>query len=94
LGWLRSWGRLSYEIYLTHMFVVFAVVRLFRLAGGAPRWGFLWYLLALPLCWLLGRAVERWLSTPCGHWLRQRLSKPAFDDAVAGRSTIPESPTA
>jgi peptidoglycan/LPS O-acetylase OafA/YrhL len=93
-GWLRSWGRLSYEIYLTHMFVVFAVVRLFRLAGGAPRWGFLWYLLALPLCWLLGRAVERWLSTPCGHWLRQRLSKPAFDDAVAGRSTIPESPTA
>ena len=25
-GWLRACGRLSYEIYLTHMFVVFAAV--------------------------------------------------------------------
>jgi len=72
-GWLRSWGRLSYEIYLSHMFVVFAVVRLYRWAGGDPRWGFLWYLLALPLCWLLGAAVERWLSLPCERWLRARL---------------------
>jgi peptidoglycan/LPS O-acetylase OafA/YrhL len=70
-GWLRSWGRLSYEIYLSHMFVVFAVVRLYRWAGGDPRWGFLWYL--LPLCWLLGTAVERWLSLPCERWLRARL---------------------
>ena len=73
LGWLRSWGRLSYEIYLSHMFVVFAVVRIFRLNGGDPRWGFVWYLLALPLCWLLGVAVERGLSAPCERWLRTRL---------------------
>jgi peptidoglycan/LPS O-acetylase OafA/YrhL len=73
LDWLRSWGRLSYEIYLSHMFVVFAVVRIFRLAGGDLRWGFLWYLLALPLCWLLGLAVERWLSAPCERWLRASL---------------------
>ena len=73
LGWLRSWGRLSYEIYLSHMFVVFAVVRLFKFAGGDLRSGFLWYLLTLPLCWLLGAWVERWLSLPCEHWLRARL---------------------
>ncbi len=73
LGWLRSSGRLSYEIYLSHMFVVFAMVRLFRFAGGDPRSGWLWYLLALPLCWLLGMAVERWLSLPCERWLRARL---------------------
>ncbi|MET4568660.1 acyltransferase family protein [Rhodanobacter soli] len=72
-GWLRAWGRLSYEIYLSHMFVVFSVVRLYRVADGDPRWGFLWYLLALPLCWLLGMAVERWLSLPCERWLRARL---------------------
>nr|WP_280518366.1 acyltransferase [Rhodanobacter sp. B2A1Ga4] len=72
-GWLRSWGRLSYEIYLSHMFVVFAVVRLYRWTGSEPRWGFLWYLMALPLCWLLGMAVERWLSLPCERWLRARL---------------------
>ena len=72
-GWLRSWGRLSYEIYLSHMFVVFAVVRLYRHVDGDPRWGFAWYLLALPLCWLLGVVVERWLSLPCERWLRARL---------------------
>ncbi|MEO7052569.1 MAG: acyltransferase [Rhodanobacter sp.] len=73
LDWLRSWGRLSYEIYLTHMFVVYAIVRLYRLAGGDPAWGFLWYLPALLSCWLLGRTVERWLSLPCERWLRARL---------------------
>ena len=73
LDWLRSWGRLSYEIYLSHMFVVFAVVRVFRLTGGELRWGFLWYLLGMPLCWLLGVAVERWLSAPCERWLRASL---------------------
>ena len=71
-GWLRAWGRLSYEIYLSHMFVVFALVRLFKAAGGDMRLGFLWYLPALPLCWLLGAAVERWLSVPCERWLRAR----------------------
>ena len=73
LGWLRSWGRLSYEIYLSHMFVVYAVVRLYRFVDVEPRWGFAWYLLALPLCWLLGAAVERWLSAPCERWLRASL---------------------
>ena len=90
LDWLRSWGRLSYEIYLSHMFVVFAVVRVFRLTGGEPRWGCLWYLLALPLCWLLGKAVERWLSLPCERWLRRCLSKPAG----AARPTTAELPVA
>ena len=74
-GWLRTWGRLSYEIYLSHMFVVFAVVSLFRLSGGDQRLGCLWYLLALPLCWLLGAAVERWLSLPCERWLRGRAHR-------------------
>jgi peptidoglycan/LPS O-acetylase OafA/YrhL len=83
LGWLRAWGRLSYEIYLTHMFVVFAMVRLFKLAGGDIRLGFLWYLLTLPLCWLLGAAVERWLSQPCERWLRNRLLRAR--DAVGSR---------
>lgn len=72
-GWLRAWGRMSYEIYLTHMFVVFAVVRAYRAWGGDPAHGWLWYLPALGLCWLLGRAVERWLSVPGERWLRSRL---------------------
>lgn len=73
LGWLRSWGRLSYEIYLTHMFVVFGMVRLFRASGGDLRHGWLWYLPVFALCWLLGLAVERGLSGPCERWLKRRL---------------------
>lgn len=73
--WLRAWGRLSYEIYLTHMFVVFAVVQLFKLSGSDLRLGVLWYLLTLPLSWLLGAAVERWLSLPCDRWLKRKLMR-------------------
>jgi peptidoglycan/LPS O-acetylase OafA/YrhL len=72
LRWLCSWGRLSYEIYLSHMFVVFAIVRLYRASGLDPRLGFLWYLPALALCWALGVLVARWLSVPCERGLRSR----------------------
>ncbi len=75
-GWLRAWGRLSYEIYLTHMFVVFAVVRAWRAWGGDAATGWLWYPPALVLCWLLGAAVERWISAPCECGLRMRLMNP------------------
>lgn len=76
LDWLRSFGRLSYEIYLSHMFVVFAVVRLFHSFGADMQWGVLWYLPAVPLCWLLGAAVARWISLPCERWLKTRLLLP------------------
>lgn len=78
LGWLRSMGRLSYEIYLTHMFVVTAVLRLFHLAGGDMMWGVLWYLPAVPLCWLLGAMVARWISAPCEQWLLVRTARRAL----------------
>jgi peptidoglycan/LPS O-acetylase OafA/YrhL len=81
LDWLRSFGRLSYEIYLSHMFVVTAVVRLFHLAGADMTWGVLWYLPAVPMCWLLGAAVARWISVPCEQWLRVRLSRKALKSA-------------
>ncbi|MBD8872397.1 acyltransferase [Rhodanobacter sp. DHB23] len=82
-GWLRSWGRMSYEIYLTHMFVVFAVIRAYHALDGDPAHGWLWYLPALASCWLLGAMVERWFSAPCERWLRTRL--PGAIDAAAVR---------
>jgi peptidoglycan/LPS O-acetylase OafA/YrhL len=75
LDWLRSFGRLSYEIYLSHMFVVTALVRLFHAWGGDMRWGVLWYLPAVPLCWLLGEGVARVISLPSERWIRARLLK-------------------
>jgi peptidoglycan/LPS O-acetylase OafA/YrhL len=69
-GWLQSFGRLSYECYLTHMFIVFGVVRLFRASGGALQHGYLWYLPALALSWLAGALVARFVSSPCERALR------------------------
>jgi len=49
--WLQSWGRLSYEIYLTHMFVVFAAVRIWRTLGADMHTAAGWYVPVLLLCW-------------------------------------------
>lgn len=76
LRWLCSWGRLSYEIYLSHMFVVFALMRLYRWSGADARTGFLWYLPAFVACWVLGMLVARCWSMPCERWLRGRWLRP------------------
>jgi peptidoglycan/LPS O-acetylase OafA/YrhL len=69
-GWLQSFGRLSYECYLTHMFIVFGVVRLFRASGGGLQHGYVWYLPAVALSWLAGSLVARFVSNPCERALR------------------------
>ena len=79
-AWLRpllAYGRLSYEIYLTHAFLVLAAAAWFH-GHGAPA-GALYPLLGvtLVLCWALGALVERCWSAPANRWLRRRLVPPA-----------------
>lgn len=70
LGWLGSCGRLSYEIYLSHMFCVFGWLGV-AAYGGLPRpLGFLTYVAILPSCWLLGLVLARFVSQPAERWLR------------------------
>ena len=54
LNWLRSCGRLSYEVYLSHMFCVFGGLALFNWSGPSGPWRFLWYPPILLASWLLG----------------------------------------
>ncbi|MGQ0508780.1 MAG: acyltransferase family protein [Myxococcaceae bacterium] len=75
LSWLRSWGRLSYEIYLTHMFVVFGVLWAFHHFGSDMSLGYMWYLPALALTWLLGKAVERFISLPSERAFRKLIQR-------------------
>ncbi|MGN6479839.1 MAG: acyltransferase family protein, partial [Luteibacter sp.] len=82
-GWLQAMGRASYEIYLTQMFVVFALVGVARMSGTDKAWGWIWYAPALSLAWALGYAVARYFSEPADRWLRRRLLKPATAPAVA-----------
>jgi peptidoglycan/LPS O-acetylase OafA/YrhL len=72
LAWLRSAGRLSYELYLTHMFVVFGLVGLYRASGGDVRQGGWWYLALLPLCWLLAWGLARGWTLPAERWIKRR----------------------
>lgn len=72
LGWLRVFGKLSYEIYLTHMFVVYALVGLYRISGEDVRHGYWWYLPLLLLCWGLGAITKRLWSGPWDRYLRAR----------------------
>jgi len=73
LGWLRSMGRLSYEIYLGHMFVVFAIVAAFKACGADAGSGWLWYVPAVLACWALGGLVARAWSLPCERALKRRF---------------------
>ncbi|NII10635.1 acyltransferase [Oleiagrimonas sp. C23AA] len=72
LGWLRACGRLSYEIYLTHMFVVYTAVGLYHRWGSALAEGYLWYVPMVALALGLGSLVARTVSQPCERVLRAR----------------------
>lgn len=71
---LLACGRLSYEIYLSHMFVVIALTQLFHAAGAVWKWAFLWYVPALIFSYYLGKGVMRYFSEPVERWIRRRFS--------------------
>ena len=73
LGWLRSCGRLSYEMYLFHMFCVFGVIGIAHASGLSAEFGFIWYVPVIGLSWLLGWLVARGFSVPCERWWRRRF---------------------
>ncbi len=85
LNWLRSCGRLSYEIYLSHMFCVFGGLALFNWSDPGGPWRFLWYPPILLACWLLGSALSRGFTLPLERRLRRRFRPTPV--AVAIRST-------
>lgn len=60
LGWLARMGRLSYELYLSHMLVVLAAMALYRtLLGEVQAWTFAVYLPVLSCCYALALVLER-----------------------------------
>jgi peptidoglycan/LPS O-acetylase OafA/YrhL len=82
LGVVAFVGRSSYEIYLTHMFVVFATVAIFRAAGADLAYIGLWYAGALAASVLLGYLVSACYSAPANRLIRAAAIRP-----VAAAST-------
>ena len=79
-------GRCSYEIYLTHMFVVFAAFQLF-VAAGKPIGGVaILFPAVILLAGLLGVLIAKIYSEPMNGWLRRRWGDGAdrLGAAVAG----------
>jgi peptidoglycan/LPS O-acetylase OafA/YrhL len=65
-------GQLSYEVYLTHMFVVFALFDFF-LTLGQPLGGVpLLFAGVILISGLVGAWVARFYSEPLNQWLRKR----------------------
>jgi len=76
-SWLRTVGKGSYEIYLTHMLVVFATVALFRASQLELSWVFGFYAAATLTSIALGLIVARFVGQPLAAALRRAQQRPA-----------------
>jgi len=71
---LINLGRRSYEVYLSHMFVVFALFALFKSAGQSLASIPVLFLSVILISGLLGEWVARFYSEPMNRQIRQRLA--------------------
>lgn len=72
LRWLARMGSLSYELYLSHMFIVLGTMALHNALFDTQSWTFVVYLPALLCCYVLALGLE---SAAAGLGL-QRVAKP------------------
>jgi peptidoglycan/LPS O-acetylase OafA/YrhL len=72
LSSLLNLGQRSYEVYLTHMFVVFGMFQLFILAGNPMRAVPALFIVVVVLAGLLGEVVARFYSEPLNRLIRER----------------------
>jgi peptidoglycan/LPS O-acetylase OafA/YrhL len=69
---LRWFGRNSYEVYLTHMMAIFALLPLVSVLDKEWRWAPLWYGIMVSMAGVLGGLVARYYSEPMNRMLRLR----------------------
>ena len=67
---IRWFGRNSYEVYLTHMFIVTCGIQIFTAAAVRVIWTPIFYVGLLVLAGLLGAVVARFYSEPLNRRLR------------------------
>ena len=72
LNGLRRMGQFSYEIYLTHMFVIIIDVKLFTYLQLNETWLIPTAVILILCCYGLGAIAFNYFSNPVNQWLRQR----------------------
>ena len=86
-GPLLRLGERSYEVYLTHMFVVFVAFGLF-VRAGKPMWSVpALFIGTIVVAGLLGEVTARFYSEPLNRAIRERWQG---EKEVAGNSQMPE----
>jgi peptidoglycan/LPS O-acetylase OafA/YrhL len=68
---LLSLGQRSYEVYLTHMFIVFAFFHVFLSAGKQMKGVPILFVATILVSGLVGQAVARLYSEPMNRYLRK-----------------------
>jgi len=76
-------GQRSYEVYLTHMFVVFAMFGIFTKLGSPIRAVPVLFASVILLAGIVGEAVARLYSDPMNRFLRRRSVDKAVRDSFA-----------
>lgn len=71
-SWLRQMGVYSYEIYLTHMFVIIFGVQFFKYLSLSTNWLVPYSLLLILISFFLGKITFHKLSEPLNIWLRKK----------------------
>jgi peptidoglycan/LPS O-acetylase OafA/YrhL len=80
---LRWFGRNCYEVYLTHVMVIFAMLPLIYRYDAGYRWAPLWYALMAALAGTLGWLIMRYYSEPMNRRLRKQTTQPLPEPATA-----------
>lgn len=83
LAWM---GERSYEVYLTHMFVVLAVFGLFLRMGKSVRLVPVLFGTVIVVAGVFGGGIGRFYSEPMNRWLRRR-----FGDGADRMGSVVES---
>lgn len=84
-------GRYSYEIYLTHMFVVFTFFDLFLHASKPMRGVPVLFASVIVVSGLLGAGVADLYSEPTNRFLRSKCASPGGSEATIALTTVEET---
>jgi len=84
-GPLLKLGQRSYEVYLTHVFLVLGVFEVFVRMGKPMRLVPVLFGVVILLAGLLGEGVARFYSEPLNRLLRTRWGETRLGSVVDGR---------
>lgn len=92
-AWLRWFGRNSYEVYLTHMMVIFSVLAIMHRLDPDSRWAAASYIVMMFASGAFGTLIARCFSEPLNRYFRRTSAaarpKPAAIELPRGERLSP-----